>query len=213
MIRKENRVFNFSVEGYTEKWYLEWLAKEINNSRSNKYNAVIKATVNKSPSKYSKYQTYLKGSAYYHICDVEGQTDYDISTFQNVLSELKSAKQKLIGYKLGYSNLSFELWMILHKNACNGCQTTKDAYLTQLNRLFGKSFLSLDEYKDEDNFKSCLSQLKLADVRSAIGRASSIMQQRTSSSVPVKYCNEIYFKENPSLTINKVVEEILKTCL
>ncbi len=35
--RKENLNYTFTVEGNTEKWYLEWLQKEINGCEDSAY--------------------------------------------------------------------------------------------------------------------------------------------------------------------------------
>ena len=70
MSRKENRAFNFSVEGQTEKWYLLWLARQI-NAANPKYNAVISPVVERSPLRYSKSQTNYSGSMFFHVCPRE----------------------------------------------------------------------------------------------------------------------------------------------
>lgn len=33
-MRKENRIYYFSVEGETEKWYLDWLQDRVNAEQS-----------------------------------------------------------------------------------------------------------------------------------------------------------------------------------
>ena len=66
--------YYFSVEGKTEKWYLDWLQNAINTANTATYKVVFDSKVEKN-----------------------------------------------ITYKLGYSNFTFELWMILHKQDCNTC--------------------------------------------------------------------------------------------
>ncbi|GEB77771.1 hypothetical protein SIN01_21160 [Sporolactobacillus inulinus] len=41
MTMKLKKPFYFSVEGETEKWYLDWLQKQINNHPDAKYKAFI----------------------------------------------------------------------------------------------------------------------------------------------------------------------------
>ena len=43
--RKETRKYVFSVEGDTEKWYLDWLCKQINADENAKYRVLITAAV------------------------------------------------------------------------------------------------------------------------------------------------------------------------
>ena len=52
--RKENRRFVFSVEGDTEKWYLDWLQRTINTNPNAVTNVIIDAKVEKSPKKFMK---------------------------------------------------------------------------------------------------------------------------------------------------------------
>lgn len=40
-MRKENRTYYFSVEGETEKWYLDWLQSAINASTLAKYTKIL----------------------------------------------------------------------------------------------------------------------------------------------------------------------------
>lgn len=54
-----------------------------------------------------------------HICDIESNGEYHTDKFQNILKEMSEVKkQKNINYQLGYSNFTFELWIILHKKDC-----------------------------------------------------------------------------------------------
>ena len=63
-----------------------------------------------------------------HICDVESNEQVHVDKFKNILSEMREAKaQKKISYVLGYSNFTFELWMVLHKR--------EDAFVRCLKKL------------------------------------------------------------------------------
>lgn len=55
----------------------------------------------------------------FHICDVESTSPVHTEKFHSILKEMKEAKtQKNIRYHLGYSNFTFELWIVLHKKDC-----------------------------------------------------------------------------------------------
>lgn len=73
-------------------------------------------------------------------------------------------------YKLGYSNFTFELWIILHKKDLKGPLTDKKQYLKYINEIFDEDFKSLDEYKEEKNFKRVVEQITLEDIINAIKR-------------------------------------------
>lgn len=212
--RKEKRKFVFSVEGETEKWYLEWLQKRVNESKDALYFADITAEVEKSPMKYIKKTNAKSTPSVTHVCDVEGQTANDQTAFENVLKELKKAnKQKNIAYSIGYSNLSFELWLILHKQNCSGGCNTKKEYLKHINFSFSENFDSLDEYKKEENFQKCLEKLSLQDVKDAVGRADRIMENNLENGRNRRESGRYaYYTENPALTIHHAIREILTQC-
>lgn len=52
-MRKENRKYFFSVEGETERWYLEWLRQTINAEPSARYIVKLNCAV-QNPLKYAK---------------------------------------------------------------------------------------------------------------------------------------------------------------
>ncbi len=212
--RYESLKFVFSVEGETEEWYLDWLQTAINSDKAANYHVRIKADVEKNPMKYAKNLNAMTTPYVTHLCDVEGQTAGDIKGFETTLANLKEARtQKGIAYKLGYSNLSFELWMILHKRDCTRCFNCKNEYLNLINACYSKDFISLSKYKEETAFKRCLSRLSLNDVRSAINRAERIILEKSSLNIKPRYHKGYsYYPENPALSIHEAIKLILKEC-
>lgn len=113
--------FVFTVEGETEQWYFLWLRDQINMCESRKYDIAIDVKVQQSPKKFYKNANAKAMPEVIHICDVESNEPVHVDKFRNILSEMKEAKtQKKITYSLGYSNFTFELWMVLHKRNCKG---------------------------------------------------------------------------------------------
>lgn len=71
----------------------------------------------------------------------------------------------------------------------------------------------MDDYKHESNFKSCLKQLDLEDVKKAIKRANYIMKRNHNIGYrEQQYKGYSYYKENPSLKIHEIIEKILDEC-
>lgn len=71
----------------------------------------------------------------------------------------------------------------------------------------------MDEYKHEDNFKRCLSQLSLDDVKKAIERSEHIISQNEQRGyVLQRYKGFAYYKENPSLAVWEAIKQILTDC-
>lgn len=56
---KTTQKYNFSVEGETEKWYLDWLKEKINNEPAAKYKVVIDCKIQKNPLKRAKSMIVL----------------------------------------------------------------------------------------------------------------------------------------------------------
>ena len=212
--RFETLKFTFTVEGETEQWYLLWLRDRINQYEGRKYNVAMDVKVQQSPRKYYKGINAKTTPEVTHICDVESGDAVHVEKFQNILSEMKEAReQKKISYKLGYSNYTFELWMVLHKRDCNGFLFHRRQYLEHINKAFGESFENLDQYKHEDEFKRCLGKLSLDDVREAIKRADVITENnRMDEKTLIQYKGYTYYRDNPALSIHEAVRIILTEC-
>lgn len=210
----ETRKYTFTVEGETEQWYLFWLRDQINICPERTYNVSIDAKVQQSPKKFFKNANAKATPKVIHICDVESNDKVHTDQFKNILDEMKEAKtQKGIVYNLGYSNFAFELWIVLHKRDCNGSLNHRKQYLDYINLAFGEKFENLDQYKHGDNFKRCLSKLKLEDVKNAIRRSDAIMERnRQDQKKLIKYKGYAYYRENPALSIHEAVREILIEC-
>lgn len=214
--KKQTKKYTFSVEGETEKWYFAWLEKEINKNDNSEFNIKISADVQQDPYKYAKKINPLVSPKVVHICDIEGKEDCDIKKFEGILENLKKARNlysKKFQYELGYSNFTFELWIILHKQQCSGPCSNRNQYLPLINKIFGEHFKSLNEYKEKENFNRCLSKLSLDNVKEAIARAKQIMTNNKNNNLTEKeYKVFKYYPDNPSLTIYISIEKILKDC-
>ncbi len=213
--RKETLTYYFSVEGSTEKWYLEWLEAQINAIDEAKYKVKFKVEIQKDPVSYGKKLTIQAKTTIWHLSDIEGNTPEHIQTVENTLSRLKDVKtlKKSIVYKWGYSNLSFELWMILHKQNCNSELSGVDNYLIHINRAFDFKFESMKKYKEEANFKRCLAKLTFPEVLIALSRAKAIMQTNARDGYQLtQFKGYSYYTHNPSLDLWQPIEKILNDC-
>lgn len=118
--RLPTKKYTISVEGETEMWYFDWLEKQINACKERTYNASIDVNVQQSPKKFYKRLNAKTAARVIHVCDMESNDPVHVDKFKRILSEMNEAKkQKKITYMLGYSNFTFELWMVLHKQDCN----------------------------------------------------------------------------------------------
>lgn len=214
-MRKENRTYYFSVEGETEQWYLEWLQRMINAEPNAKYTVKFDSKIQKDPLSRVKRMTIVGKTEITHIFDYESEEEIHAKQFKTVLERMKNAQNtgKDIKYHLGYSNFTFELWIILHRMDCNGSLMHRRQYLVPLNRAYGENFENLEQYKHENNFKRILSKLSLDHVRQAIRRSKAIMQKNAEMGYRMQeYKGYRYYKENPSLSLWEQIERILADC-
>lgn len=214
-MRKENRTYYFSVEGETEQWYLEWLQRIINAEPNAKYTVKLDSKIQKDPLSRVKRMTIVGKTEITHIFDYESDEEIHVKQFKAALERMKEAQNtgKNIKYHLGYSNFTFELWMILHKVDCNGSLMHRRQYLIPLNRAYGENFENLDQYKHENNFKRILSNLTLDNVRQAVRRSKVIMRKNEEMGYRLQeYKGYRYYKENPSLSLWEQIERILMDC-
>lgn len=119
---------------------------------------------------------------------------------------------KCVAYRLGYSNFTFDLWMVLHKMDCDGSLSDRHQYLGKINSAFSEKFEDMDKYKKKENFERCLSKLTLSDVYEAVRQAQRIMEHNANNYSEVSYKKFKYYRENPSLEIGTVIGGILKDC-
>lgn len=214
-MRKETRKYYFSVEGETEKWYLDWLQKTINAIPESRYNVKFDSKIQKDPLARVKGMPLFDKTEITHVFDRESEDSVHTKQFQETLDRMSDAEKlgKDVNYRLGYSNFTFELWIILHKADCNGTKVHRRQYLSDLNRAYNEKFEDLKEYKRENDFKRILNQLTIEDVISAVRRAESIMKRNEESGYTLqRYKGYSFYKENPSLSVWEIVNRILKDC-
>ena len=95
--------------------------------------------------------------------DYESDEQTHVNAFMSAMDNMKKAEKigKQITYKSGYSNCTFDLWIVLHMADSNASYAHRKQYLVPINRAFGEKFASMEEYKEEENFKHCLKQMDI----------------------------------------------------
>jgi hypothetical protein len=214
-VRKETKKYYFSVEGETEKMYIDRLQSIINAESGASYCVKFDCKVQKNPVKRAKGIIPIGKVDITHVFDYESNDVVHIQQFEGTLANMKAAGSlgKHIKYHLGYSNFTFELWMILHKKDCKRPFSHRNQYLLPLNQAYNEHFESLDEYKEADNFERVLKKISLNNVREAVRRAIAIMENNEESGLRiVEYKGYRYYRENPSISLGKIFGDILAEC-
>lgn len=213
--RKKTKKYYFSVEGETEHWYLKWLQDKINSTDESAYYVSLDCPVQKNPLKRVKSMVVTGKTDIWHISDYESDEQIHVNEFKTLMDNMKASQSlgKQIKYRLGYSNLTFDLWIAMHKVNCYSAVTHRKNYLKLINQGYGEKFENMAEFKHEFHFKRCLGKLDLSDVIDAINRAKHIMQRNQENGyILQQYKGYKYYKENPSLMIYEIIEKILKDC-
>lgn len=212
---KENRKYYFTVEGETERWYLQWLQHKINTEPTANYTVSLDCPIQKDPVKRAKSLIVTRKTDITHVFDYESNDDVHTEQFKMTLDRMKQAQLlgKQIKYFNGYSNFAFELWLVLHKIDCNGLLSHRRQYITYINSAYNEEFENFDQYKHEANFKRVLGKLSLDNVKDAIERSKKIMQRNQECGyILQQYKTFNYYRENPSLYIWEAIEKILRDC-
>lgn len=212
---KQTKKYYFSVEGETEQGYFKWLQNLINETADSEYKVSFDCPVQKNPLKRAKSIVVTGKTDIYHISDYESDDEIHVREFRETMDNMKLAKElgKQINYKFGYTNLTFDLWIVLHKSNCNGALSHRRLYLQHINRAFDENFENMDDYKHESNFKRVLGKMTLQNVKEAVERAKLIMQRNAENGyVLQEYKGYRYYRENPSLAIWEVIERVLVEC-
>ena len=207
--------YYFSVEGETEQWYLEWLQNQINNSPEAASKVSFNKQIQKDPLRRAKSLAITDKVEIWHLSDYESSEEVHVKQFKETMDRMAATKslKKQITYRFGYSNFTFDLWIILHKMDCRGSFLHRKQYITPINNAYNENFENMEDFKREANFKRCLKKLTLRDVIEAVKRAKAIMEINKQNGYTLhQYRGYSYYKENPSLMIWEIIEKILKDC-
>ncbi len=213
--RESGHEYHITTEGETEGWYLEWLQGKINEKKETGRIKILHQRVQNPKDLYGqvKRMSIIGKTEVWHWMDTEGEEEENISRFQNMLDAMRNKKDlgKDVEFRLGYSALSFETWMLMHKVDRPGTVNKVDQYLPQINRAFSTQFESLQDYKSEKNFKKILEKLDLSDVCRAIERAEKLEKEwEDKKKRPVEYKKYTYRLDNPSTSVWRCVKMILQ---
>ena len=215
-MKKTSNKYYLSVEGETEKWYFEHLQKLINDREEISHTVKFDIKINKSIASRAKSVSAPYKVKAFHICDYESNEKVHTKQFDKILQDLNSIRKinKNLDYRLGYSNFSFDLWMILHKNQQIGSVSHRKQYIKGINNAYGETFQFIDDYKEEKTFKRILSQITLEDVIDAVNNGNEIrnINKQKSKDKYRKHGQFEFYTENPNMTINECVEQILNEC-
>lgn len=131
--------------------------------------------------------------------------DMDIKQGEKELADFDNAIESGIakGYKIAYSNDSFELWFYLHYNYTDQ-KNHRSFYYEALSKLWNLNYeKDGKKYNFSEKIYELLENDKLASQKEAINRAKKLDQEQS-------YLE--YHKQNPVTKVYELVELLNKNC-
>lgn len=192
MKEKINKTYLCYFEGNQEEKYFRHFSRLIKNNFENvtiKFNKVEKLKILQTSS------TLIPKVAVF---------DYDNNKkeFQDKIKICKKGK-----IYIAYSNLNFDLWLLLHKIPFNKIVTNNDDYIDYIRKEYGLD--KNDNIKKESNIYRILGEINLEDIKFAISNAEKIMKKKKDGKDEIIYENYVYY-DNSSMSIHEFLKEILE---
>ncbi len=187
MIKREYRCF---FEGQQEKMYFEHVAKkikEVNPIVSIKFKPVEKLIVlEKSSTDVPKIAVFD-----YDMNKIEFERKIKICRKTNIL----------------YSNLNFDLWLLLHKVNFSKNVQHNDAYKNLIIKNF--NLRENCNIKTKANMEKILEQIDIKDIKNAIKNSEQIMNNKLEED-KITIRKNFYYYENPSMNINEFFKRLFE---
>lgn len=201
-----------SCEGETEVIYFNHLQDLL---IAEGYRIEIKAKKQSVSSIIKSQQGFYTQLGEKKLARVEDIEDLAEDKIRKCLSKsyksITDASKKTKSANLYISNISFELWLILHKVDIVKKVDKINDYLPLINKHYCKKFNSLCEYKQQKNLNRIIQCIGLEDVKRAIARARIIRNCniKNNSHAKVNINGFEYYSCNPDLSVHELVRDIL----
>lgn len=187
MIKREYRCF---YEGQQEEMYFDYIAKKVKEANPN---------ISLKFKKLAKLKTLEKSST-----DVPkiAVFDYDLNKV-DFESKVKICNET----RILYSNLNFDLWLVLHKKQYRRTVQNNNAYIDEIRNSY--NLPDNANIKAKGNIQKILEQIELVDVKRAIQNAEEIMKGKMEEDKIYVKRNFSYYP-NPSMSINEFFKELFE---
>lgn len=186
----QKREFRCFYEGLQEKLYFKHVSNVIRNVDKNisvKFKEVGKLnSLENSSTEVPKIAVF----------------DYDLNKTE-FEDKVKLCKET----KVLYSNLNFDLWLLLHKEKYTKNEQSNHAYIEKVREVY--KLPKTADIKKKDNIEKILEQIELEDIKRAINNAEEIMKGKLEEDRIFVRKNFSYFS-NPSMNINEFFKDLFK---
>ncbi len=203
--KKQTETFYISCEGLQEYMYFEHLQVLINKVSDTKVNFKLRDNSGGDPlvvaegvKKNLRLVQFSKNENLFYTC---AAFDYDFKDdkFKEAITYCKRNN-----FKDGYSNVNFDLWLILHKKKYNKIVYSQHGYVDDLKKMYSLS--KKDDIKNANIISKILMQIDLDDVKKAIKYAKEL--EKNSISLGEFYDGMPNHFNQPYLRIYEFIENI-----
>ena len=178
--KREKRVYSGAVEGLQEEKYFRHVQDLINSDDSRRYDVVFKFKNAKGGDPLVVCKEAMRHSSSISLDNKYKKCaffDFDFKNRSFVDALVYCKKGKIFS---GYSNVNFDLWLILHRTLYNKAIFDTSGYVSELKKVFK---LSPDcDIKDEKVIDIICSKISLTDVKNAIVNAKILQFDREKNS-------------------------------
>jgi hypothetical protein len=193
-------------EGQQEEMYLAHVASLLKKfpNRVVKFNTMID-----KPYRLNKtYEEYDNAALFdYDLNEVEFRKNIECCDQLNNANKPTKRKKGKYTYH-AFSNVNFDLWLILHKEDFNRSVSSNSAYQADVKRIYGLG--SSENIKSKSAIEKILQQITLEDVKSAISRADKIRSEKMEADKMIIGSTVCY--PNPDFSIHEFLKVVLKDC-
>jgi hypothetical protein len=190
-------------EGLQEKIYLKHLERLIKNFPEK---IVTFNTYIDSPFRLTKTYEEYDGAALFDFDFNQVEFEKNIKLCDKLNNVQKSRKKKGRRIYHAYSNINFDLWLILHKEDYNRTAYRNDAYISDIRRIYNLNIN--DDIKNEGIISKIFAQITIDDVKDAILRADKIRRDKLPEDV--KHIGTSLIYSNPDFSLHEFLKIVLQ---
>lgn len=190
-------------EGQQEEMYLKHIERLLKKPQER---VVTFNTTQGSAERLKKTYTEYDNAALFDYDFKDTEFRQNINICEQLQRKSKKSKEKNVYH--AYSNVNFDLWLILHKEDFYKPVTSNDAYVNDVRRIYKLG--SEADIKKEAVIKRILEDISLEDVKDAIRRAEQIRARKLEFDCFMVGSVACY--DNPDFSLHEFLKIVLRDC-
>ena len=193
------KTYRCVVEGQQEQLYLKHLGKLL--SRFPDIVVTFNTSIGNAYELTKSYEEYDKACLFDFDFNEREFVD-NLSICAKLNNQRKKQKYKVYH---AYSNVCFDLWLLLHKTEYFRSVTSNNAYIRDVIKAY--ELPDEADIKNEKIINTMLNEITLDDVKTAILNAKTIRSRKLP--VDVHRINNIEYYDNPDFSLDAFIEMVI----